>query len=207
MKRGEVVDVVGQVRDVRQRRVAADAGAQRFQMLALERGDLAEVGEVVVAGREARGRLRRSAPQGLGGRARRPSGASSPNDGCTRLTISACTDWPASASRSAKNVASCIASRRGEVTSTNAVAGSARSSPTTAARSRKPSSMPSNARKNATTSSITSEPTTRATVRRNVWTATLATRRYARVGIISSRNTRLSSSRVSRCGASRKSSA
>ncbi len=32
---------------------------------------------------------------------------------------------------------------------------------------------------------MTSEPTTRATVRRNVCTATLATRRYARVGIIS----------------------
>ena len=58
--------------------------------------------------------------------------------------------------------------------------------------------MPSNARKNATTSSITSEPTTRATVRRNVCTATLATRRYARVGIINSRKMRLSSRRVRR---------
>ena len=56
--------------------------------------------------------------------------------------------------------------------------------------------MPSNARKNATTSSMTSDPTTRATVRRNVCTATLATLRYARVGIISKRKMRLSSRRV-----------
>ncbi len=67
--------------------------------------------------------------------------------------------------------------------------------------------MPSNARKNATTSSIASDPTTRATVRRNVCTATLATFRYARVGIIIMRKMRLSRSRSDRRGASRKSSA
>ncbi len=56
-------------------------------------------------------------------------------------------------------------------------------------------------------SSTTAEPTTREIVRRNACTAAPAIFMPVRVGIISSRNTRLSSSRSSRAGASRKSSA
>ena len=88
MQRGEVVDVVGQVRHVRQRRVAADAVAQCFDVLAFERGDLAEVGEIVVESREAGSRIARR-PRSASAAARSPAGASSPNDGCTRFTISA----------------------------------------------------------------------------------------------------------------------
>jgi hypothetical protein len=48
-----IKDIVGQVRNVCQRRVPADAGAQCFDVLAFECGDLTEVGEIVVEGGEA----------------------------------------------------------------------------------------------------------------------------------------------------------
>ena len=82
-----------------------------------------------------------------------------------------------SARRSAKNAASSTASRRGELTITKLLDGSASRASTLVARFRNPSSIPSNARKNATTSSMTSVPTTFDTVRRNRCTAALATRR------------------------------
>ncbi len=131
----------------------------------------------------------------------------SPKRGCIRLTTSVSTGMSDCFSRSAKNIASVIASRRGDATSTNAVSGEDSSSSTFWARLRKPSSMPSNAWKNATASWTTSVPTTREIVRRNACVATLTALRYARVGIIRIRNTRLSRKRVNRRGASRKSSA
>src|SRR5581483_8794291 len=154
-------------------------------------------------------RLRRSDSSGdAGARTASASGtAGPPKSGCSRLTTSSATSMSASARRAAKNDASSTASRRGEVTSANAVSGALSSSRTDAARSRNPASMPSNASKNVMTSETTSVPTTRDTVRRNACVAALTARRYARVGMISSRKMRLSRNRVNRFGASRKSSA
>ncbi len=67
--------------------------------------------------------------------------------------------------------------------------------------------MPSKAWKNSTRSSTTSVPMSFDTVRKKAWSAKFATRNDARVGAITSRKSLLSSSRVSRAGASRKSSA
>ncbi len=88
-----------------------------------------------------------------------------------------------------------------------AVASSDNNSMTACARSRNPCSMPSNASKKATASSTTSAPTTRAMVRSTRWVAAPTARRYDDVGMISKRKMRLSSSFVSRRGASRKSRA
>ena len=175
----EIVDVVREERHVRDRR-RADPRGQVGEMAALAGRDLVEVGEVVVERREARAgvgfgavrrrlaQLARPQPQALPRARIRTTGARGSRS--ARATLR-----PSLSSRCAKNSASSIASRRGEVTSTNAAPLSARSARTCSARSRKPASIPSNARKNATMSSTTSEPTTRDTVRRNVCTATLAT--------------------------------
>ena len=126
---------------------------------------------------------------------RRDASPASPKSGWTRFTTSAATASPLSRSRFGEELGFLhrVAPRRRHEHEAGFRCGEQRGS-TVAARSRKPCSMPSNARKNETTSSMTSEPTTRATVRRNVCTATLATRRYARVGIISKRKMRLSRS-------------
>ena len=112
-----------------------------------------------------------------------------PKCGCTRFTTSA-VDREVGRRRVARRRtrASSTASRRGDVTSTNAVSsvGEQLARPLSA-RSRNPSSMPSNARKNATMSSTTSVPTTRDTCAGTPAAATRATRSAVRVGTISSR--------------------
>ena len=177
MQRGEVVHVVGQVRNVRQT-VSLPMRSRKASMCSRSSAAISRKSARLSyrAARRAAGSpdRRRSASAA----ARRPVGASSPNDGCTRLTMSAWTDWPASASRCAKNVASCMASRRGEVTSTNAVSGSPRRSPTTA----RPlpeaflHALEGPEERDDVLDHLGADDA--ATVRRNVCTATLATRRY-----------------------------
>ena len=92
-QRGEVVDVAGEIRHVGDRR-RSDPLVHASQVLTFDLGDLAEVGEVLVALGQATGgltrRRRRRFPSfRSSAAARRPAGASSPNIGCTRFTISA----------------------------------------------------------------------------------------------------------------------
>ena len=109
VQRGEVVDVVREVRARTRRPRCRCASRTVSRCAALELGDLAEVGEVVVARREpvaaAVGvRAVASSSRSDVGRARAARRAlSSPNDGCTRFTMSASTVWSWSPSRSAKN--------------------------------------------------------------------------------------------------------
>ena len=102
---------------------------------------------------------------------------------------------------------SSIESGRGEVTSTYAVAGSARSSRTAPAREEKPSSIPSKAWKKSTASWTISAPATLAIVRSRAWVAIDSTRSETRVGARRARKSRFSRNRVSRRGASRRSRA
>ena len=134
------------------------------EVRALAHGDLAEVGEVVVAGREPSSRLARvrcrlrSRRSDRRARARRPVGlARRPNSGCTRFTISAATarSWSREPLGEERRLLDRVAPRRGHEHERGRRIGEQlprRRRPA----SRNPSSMPSNARKNATTSSITS---------------------------------------------------
>ena len=89
VQRREVVHVACEVRDVRDRG-RPHACLHTLHVRTLELGDLPEVGEVLVALRRAGGRRdRRSARASSAAAARRPAGASSPNCGCTRFTMSA----------------------------------------------------------------------------------------------------------------------
>ena len=87
------------------------------------------------------------------------------------------------------------------------MAGSARSSCTALARLRNPSSIPSKAWKKATASCTISAPATLAIVRSRAWVATPTARSDIRVGTSRARKSRFSRNRVSRRGASSRSSA
>ena len=116
----EVVDVVrevGHVRDRRRRRPAPARPRRAARSSSRSRGSRRGSRSAAASRARGRGRRRRRAQLGRPRRAG-PAGASSPKLGCTRFTISASIVWPVRASCRAKNCASSIASRRGEVTST-----------------------------------------------------------------------------------------
>ena len=171
------------------------------------------VGELAVGGGVPIGQLVELVEVGDDRAQRAPGGGTGidsparPNRGWTRLTTSPAGTTPVPPSLPTKNSASSTASGRGDVTTTYAVAGSARSARTAAARVRNPSSMPWNAWKNATASWTISAPATFEIVRSRACVATETARRYARVGMSTARNSRFSRNCVSRRGASRRSSA
>ena len=120
-QRREVVDVAGEIRHVGDRRRIRPAPCTPSTCVPLELGDLAEVGEVLVARRQPRGRAldRRPAPARPRRRAarrvlrRRTSGARGSRS--ARRSADRCVELAGRRTR-----ASSIASRRGDVTSTNA---------------------------------------------------------------------------------------
>ena len=216
---GDVVHVVGHERDVRDRRspmCCGDAGEQRA--LAVGRARRGRRG--CRSGRRGGAPRRRRRGRALvaGGASRRATARGRScvdvGGGCER-GVHPVRDERAR-SRSSLLVESGRRSRSprrssraaADVTSTKLVDGLGEQRAHRVGAARKPSSMPSKARKKEMMSSITAVPITRPTWRTNACRAALATPEAApRAGTIRMRNTRLSSSRISRCGASRKSSA
>ena len=211
-QRGEVVHVVVELGHVRDRGVA-DALLEPGELAALAVGDLLEVGEVRVPRGEPQSRRRsrrRSRRASSAARARSASGSRAVSSADARGSRSSAST--ASACRRAARRStppSSTASRRGVVTSTNAVSGAREQLITcvgavaepffhalrTRGRTRCMSSIDLACRRPARPCARTPAP------------PRCATRKPVRVGAISSRKIRLSSRRVSRRGASRKSSA